>query len=242
MARFDKVQREQEATSAPSVPVPTTNGAVKHNHNDTSSPTSPTKRKASHTPSDRDEDLSDVADSTPPPKKKVKKSTTSTVETDEQIAKRMQAELNAQSARSTRGAGSGRKRAPVKKKDTKSTPKKKSKAKISSKDDSDLESGSDEDGEKPVKERKGGFHKPYNLSHPLSDLVSSLEDNTVTQLSRPQTVKKIWEYVRLHELQDPNDKRQIRCDDRMRAVFKQERVHMFTMNKLLAGHLYPVDE
>jgi upstream activation factor subunit UAF30 len=63
-----------------------------------------------------------------------------------------------------------------------------------------------------------------------------------TQLSRPQTVKKIWAYVKARELQDPSDKRQIRCDDAMRAVFKQDRVHMFTMNKLLAAHLYAADE
>jgi upstream activation factor subunit UAF30 len=28
----------------------------------------------------------------------------------------------------------------------------------------------------------------------------------------------------------------------MHAVFKQDKVHMFTMNKLLASHLYPADE
>lgn len=65
---------------------------------------------------------------------------------------------------------------------------------------------------------------------------------SIVQLSRPQTVKKIWEYVKARELQDPNDKRQIRCDDAMRAVFKQDRVHMFTMNKILNQNLYAQDE
>jgi upstream activation factor subunit UAF30 len=74
------------------------------------------------------------------------------------------------------------------------------------------------------------------LSQPLAALLNE------TELSRPQCVKKIWEYVREHDLQDPNDKRQIRCDDAMRAVFKQDRVHMFTMNKLLATNLYATDE
>lgn len=75
-----------------------------------------------------------------------------------------------------------------------------------------------------------------NLSAPLSSLLGE------TQLSRPQTVKKIWEYVKARELQDPNDKRQIRCDDAMRAVFKSDRVHMFTMNKILNQNLYALDE
>ena len=74
------------------------------------------------------------------------------------------------------------------------------------------------------------------LSEPLSALLNE------TALSRPQTVKQIWAYVKARDLQDPSDKRQIRCDDAMRAVFKQDRVHMFTMNKLLAGHLYAQDE
>lgn len=62
------------------------------------------------------------------------------------------------------------------------------------------------------------------------------------QMSRPQTVKRLWQYIREHDLQDPSDRRQIRCDDAMRAVFKQERVHMFTMTKILNQNLYSPDE
>ena len=57
-------------------------------------------------------------------------------------------------------------------------------------------------------------------------------------MSRPQAVKRIWEYVKERDLQDPSDKRQIRCDDRLRAVFKSDKVHMFTMNKILSQNLY----
>jgi upstream activation factor subunit UAF30 len=81
------------------------------------------------------------------------------------------------------------------------------------------------------------MQKPLNLSPALSSLLDG-----ETQLSRPQTVKKIWAYVKERGLQDPNDKRQIRCDEPMRAVFKTDRVHMFTMNKILNQNLYAVDE
>jgi upstream activation factor subunit UAF30 len=74
------------------------------------------------------------------------------------------------------------------------------------------------------------------LSEPLAALLGE------SVLSRPQCVKKIWQYVKERDLQDPADKRQIRCDDRMRAVFKSDRVHMFTMNKVLATQLYPYEE
>ncbi len=74
------------------------------------------------------------------------------------------------------------------------------------------------------------------LSAPLAELLGE------TQLSRPQTVKKIWEYIKERDLQDPSDKRQIRCDDALRTVFKQDRVHMFTMNKILNQNLYAVED
>lgn len=80
------------------------------------------------------------------------------------------------------------------------------------------------------------LQKPMNLSPALSAMLGE------TQLSRPQTVKKIWEYVKARDLQNPKDKRQIFCDDAMRKVFKGESVHMFTMNKLLVQHLKPADE
>lgn len=62
------------------------------------------------------------------------------------------------------------------------------------------------------------------------------------QLSRPQTVKRLWAYIKAHDLQDPSDKRQIVCDAPLRSVFKTERVHMFTMNRILNQNLYGVDE
>ena len=234
MARFDKFQQKMDGAAVDTVPepAPTANGATRTAHptklesNEPSEPASPTKRKASD-----DDDLSDVLDS-PPPKKAKKISSKSVAETDEELAKRMQAELNA-SARSTRGGGTTKRKPAPKKPKAKSTPKKKSKAKINSDDDSALSASSTE---KPEKEKKGGFHKPMTLSGPLSEMLGE------TQLSRPQTVKKIWAYVKERDLQDPSDKRQIRCDEAMRAVFKQERVHMFTMNKLLAAHLYAADE
>ncbi|KAF9765181.1 RNA polymerase I upstream activation factor complex subunit Spp27 [Fusarium sp. DS 682] len=62
------------------------------------------------------------------------------------------------------------------------------------------------------------------------------------RLSRPQVVKKLWEHIKANNLQDPNDKRQIICDEKMQAVFKQAKVDMFRMNKDIGSHLYPVGE
>lgn len=49
-----------------------------------------------------------------------------------------------------------------------------------------------------------------------------------TRLSRPQTVKRLWEHIKEHNLQDPRDGRYILCDDAFRSVFNTDKLHMFT--------------
>ena len=56
-------------------------------------------------------------------------------------------------------------------------------------------------------------------------------------VSRPEAVKKLWEYIRAHSLQDPQDKRQIVADDTLRAVFGKERAGMFELAGILGQHL-----
>ncbi|KZM23072.1 uncharacterized protein EKO05_0008196 [Ascochyta rabiei] len=220
MQRFDRFHSEMNgAATEPSGPIPTVeNGAAS-----VSASATPDKKRTPASDSAPSE-LEDAA----PPKKKAEKSRASE-DADAAFARQLQAEENARSARSTRGANNKRKAPPPKKKT-----KKKSSNRVKDEDDSDIVSGSEK--EKKTPSRKGGFHKPMALSPALSSLVNE------TQLSRPQTVKKVWEYIKERDLQDPADKRQIRCDDAMRAVFKQDRVHMFTMNKILNQNLYAVDE
>lgn len=172
-------------------------------------------------------DGDEIQVSVQPPKKKQRKSE-DTEDADAKLAAMLQAQEN-MSGRATRGGGSKPK--PVKRK---KTPRKKSDKKVKDDDDSDID-GSEASSNKPRK-AGGGFQKPFNLSAPLAEVCGE------QQLSRPQVVKKLWEHIKANELQDPKDKRQIRCDDKMHAVFKQSKVDMFQMNKLVGNHLYPVDE
>ena len=55
----------------------------------------------------------------------------------------------------------------------------------------------------------------------------------VEKLSRPQTVKKLWDYIRRHNLQNPSNKKEIICDDKFKALFNVEKIDMFAMNKQL---------
>ena len=56
-------------------------------------------------------------------------------------------------------------------------------------------------------------------------------------LPRPQVVKKVWDYIKANNLQDPANKREIRADDKLKKVFGKDQVSMFEMNKHLAAHL-----
>ena len=50
-------------------------------------------------------------------------------------------------------------------------------------------------------------------------------------------MSKMSEYIRSHNLQNPENRREILADDKLRRVFGKDKVTMFEMNKHLAGHL-----
>ncbi|EKM53430.1 uncharacterized protein PHACADRAFT_259812 [Phanerochaete carnosa HHB-10118-sp] len=94
----------------------------------------------------------------------------------------------------------------------------------------DSDGDGDNDGKAKPK-RKGGFTKEYILSQPLAELLG------VTQLSRPQAVKHIWVYIKEKDLQNPADKREIICDEKMKKIFNVDKIGMFRMNQMLGEHL-----
>jgi len=56
-------------------------------------------------------------------------------------------------------------------------------------------------------------------------------------VARPEAVKKMWDYIKAHNLQDPADKRTIVADDKLRAVFGKDRIGMFELTGILGQHL-----
>ncbi|SCU85135.1 LAFA_0D14048g1_1 [Lachancea sp. 'fantastica'] len=98
-------------------------------------------------------------------------------------------------------------------------------------------SKSGSEASKPKKKRKSsenGNSLSQNkmlLSPELQELVKEPE------LARTQVVKKVWEYIRENDLQNPADRREIICDDRMKPIFG-EKTTMFALNKSLSKHIY----
>jgi upstream activation factor subunit UAF30 len=58
-------------------------------------------------------------------------------------------------------------------------------------------------------------------------------------LPRGEVVSKVWDYIKKHDLQNPENRREILADDTLEAVFGKKKVTMFEMNKYLAQHLTP---
>ena len=56
-------------------------------------------------------------------------------------------------------------------------------------------------------------------------------------LPRGEVVSKVWEYIKSNNLQNPENRREILADDKLKEVFGKDKVTMFEMNKHLARHL-----
>lgn len=54
---------------------------------------------------------------------------------------------------------------------------------------------------------------------------------------RTEVVKKIWEYIKKHKLQDAVDKRMINADAKLKAIFNKAQASMFEMTKMISSHL-----
>lgn len=57
-------------------------------------------------------------------------------------------------------------------------------------------------------------------------------------LPRTEVTKKVWDYIKEQNLQDPANRRMINADDKLKAVFGGKgQVSMFEMTKLISDHL-----
>lgn len=54
-------------------------------------------------------------------------------------------------------------------------------------------------------------------------------------------MKQLWSYIRENNLQDPSNRRNILCDDKLHDLFGVDTINMFQMNKALAKHIWPLE-
>ena len=56
-------------------------------------------------------------------------------------------------------------------------------------------------------------------------------------IGRPQVIKKLWDYIKAHGLQDSANKRAINADAKLLAVFGKPQVTMFELAGIAGKHL-----
>ena len=79
---------------------------------------------------------------------------------------------------------------------------------------------------------RGGLARPVTPSSDLAAITGS------SPLPRSELVSKICDHIRKNNLQNPQNKREILADDKLRKVFGgKDKVTMFEMNKHLSNHL-----
>lgn len=75
------------------------------------------------------------------------------------------------------------------------------------------------------------FMKPLTPSTTLAAVIGAGD------MPRTQVVKKLWDYIKKHDLQDPKNRRNILADDKLKALFGKGTVSMFEMTKIVSKHL-----
>ena len=78
---------------------------------------------------------------------------------------------------------------------------------------------------------RGGLARPVQPSSDLAKITGS------DPLPRSEIVSKMWDHIKKNNLQNPENKREIVADDKLRAVFGTDRVSMFEMNKHISNHV-----
>ena len=77
----------------------------------------------------------------------------------------------------------------------------------------------------------GGLARPVTPSAELAAIVGK------DALPRSQVVSKVWDHIKKNNLQNPQNKREIVADDKLKKVFGKDRVTMFELTKHLSSHL-----
>ncbi|MGE6210853.1 DNA topoisomerase III [Comamonas aquatica] len=88
--------------------------------------------------------------------------------------------------------------------------------------------------------KKTAARKPAAANYrPDAALAAVIGDGAV---ARTEVVKKVWDYVKAHNLQDPKDKRVIVADAKLLPVFGKDRINMFELTGIVGQHLHSQGE
>ncbi|KAJ7946133.1 upstream activation factor subunit spp27-like [Quillaja saponaria] len=83
----------------------------------------------------------------------------------------------------------------------------------------------------PIGRQPRGITKPRRVSPEMQALVG------VSEIPRTQVLKQIWAYIKEHNLQDPENKKIIVCDEKLKKIFGgKDRVGFLEIAGLITPH------
>jgi DNA topoisomerase I len=86
--------------------------------------------------------------------------------------------------------------------------------------------------EKAPRKKTARAQPAHKLSKELQDIVG------VSELSRPEVIKKVWEYIKAHECQDKKNRRLIVPDQKLSKLFGDKKpLDMMQLSKVLNKHI-----
>jgi len=85
--------------------------------------------------------------------------------------------------------------------------------------------------EKSTRKPNAAFMKPLTPSATLAAVIGA------DAVPRTEVTKRIWDYIKQHNLQDPANRRNINADAKLRPLFGKDQVSMFDLPKLVSAHL-----
>ncbi len=85
--------------------------------------------------------------------------------------------------------------------------------------------------EKPARKPNAAFMKTLKPSAELAAVIGE------TPVARTEAVKKMWDYIKANNLQNPANKRNILADAKLEKVFGKGEVTMFELTGILGKHL-----
>jgi len=85
---------------------------------------------------------------------------------------------------------------------------------------------------KTGRQPSAAFLRPVKPDQKLAEIIGN------QPIPRTEVTRKLWDYVRGHGLQDPDDKTFIKADDKLKEVLEgKDRVSMFEMTRLVFNHV-----
>lgn len=83
----------------------------------------------------------------------------------------------------------------------------------------------------PARKPNAAFMAPLQPDDTLAAVVGS------KPLPRTEIVKKVWDHIKKHNLQDKNNKRMINADDKTKSLFGKDQISMFDLAKIVNNHI-----